>query len=152
MAIRMVCSSANRIDRRSLGQECWGAQVVRQGFLTGVAQVTGTSGVWRVNRAVFSTVLLLAACNGFPNPEPIREAEHKPEKYPTYSTGPAEPVIQTATQRWVVLPGAVAQAPAGILVPVAQSPLLALKWDEEPFSGLFFREPDGGLLEAGEIR
>jgi hypothetical protein len=114
--------------------------------------VKGTSGVWRMNRTFFSTLLLLAACNGFPNPEPIREAEHKPEHHPSYSMGAAPPVLQTGTQRWVVLPGAVAPVPADMLVPVAQSPLAALKWDEPPFSGLFLREPDGRILVAGEIR
>jgi hypothetical protein len=121
-------------------------------IFTGVTQVKGQFGAWRVKLTVLSTVFALAGCNGFPEPEPIRAAERKPEKYPTYSMGAATAVIAVGGQQWLVLPGAVAQVPSDMLVPAGQSSLLALKWDQAPFSAMFQREPSGRLLEAGEIR
>src|SRR5262245_9846751 len=140
------------VDRWSWGRNVGQRKLSGKDFSRECVKVKGKPGVWRVKWAAFSTVLLFAACNGFPNPAPIREAEHRPEKYPTYLMDPTQPFLQVGEQRWVVQPGAVARVPGDMLTPVPQSSLLALKWEHPPLSALFQREPNGTLLAAGEVR
>ena len=53
--------------------------------------------------ALLAVVVVCAGCNGFPRSEPIRQAENKPEKYPTYT--PAAPSADAPQPRPRTQPG-----------------------------------------------
>lgn len=60
-------------------------------------------------RRTFSVLLsgaALVACNGWPKAAKLSEAEHKPEKYPTYAATAAEQteVIEFQNRKWMVSP------------------------------------------------
>lgn len=48
----------------------------------------------------------LSACNGWPKAAELSEAEHKPEKYPTYAATAAEQteIIEFQNRKWMVSP------------------------------------------------
>lgn len=56
--------------------------------------------------AVLLSSAALVACNGWPKAAKLDQAEHKPEKYPTYAATPAEQVevITFDNRRWMVEP------------------------------------------------
>lgn len=109
------------------------------------------SGSWVVSGGA----ALCVACNGFPEPVPIQEAEHKPEVYVTYHQSQASPVLSIDGQRWLVLPGATVVAPASAFRPLtadAGGALSAAAWDQPPYDALYAFIPNGRILRAAEIR
>lgn len=56
--------------------------------------------------AVLVSSAALVACNGWPQAAKLEEAEHKPEKYPTYAATAAEQVevIEFQNRKWMVSP------------------------------------------------
>ncbi len=114
--------------------------------------MAGTKG-WRGALSLCAcAIAILAACNGFPRPAPISEAENRPESYPTYQASPPIQLIAVDSQRWMVLPGATTEIAARLLQPEAGSGLLGLRWSQAPFSTLYHQAGNGRLHEAGEIR
>jgi hypothetical protein len=104
---------------------------------------------------VIGGIMLCVACNGFPDPVPIEEAERKPEKYLSYDLGQAAPVLSIDGQRWVVLPGATVVAAASAFRPLAADAggaLSALAWDQPPYDALYAHIPNGRILRAAELR
>lgn len=61
-----------------------------------------------VRPATFAASLLLAAvvgCNGWPKAAELSEAQHKPEKFPTYAKAPHEtPTFTFENRTWMVMP------------------------------------------------
>jgi hypothetical protein len=104
---------------------------------------------------VLCGVLASAACNGFPDPEPIEQAEKRPEKYPSYSQSGAPTVVTVERQRWIVLPGEKADVPSRALQPLATGgggSMFTAAGDQAPFDALYARLPDGSLHVARELR
>jgi hypothetical protein len=97
-------------------------------------------------------VAISTGCHGFPYPEPISRAEHKPEKYTTYTPSPGTP-LSVGQQRWLLLPGAYAGLAPSALQPLAGGAgLLRAGWDDAPFDQLYGRGTDGLLHVAAEVR
>jgi hypothetical protein len=99
--------------------------------------------------------LVCAACNGFPDPEPIEQAETKPEKYPSYGQSGSPAVVTIERQRWLVLPGALADVDPTALQPLATGgggSMFTAIGDQPPYDALYARMPDGSLHVAREIR
>lgn len=104
---------------------------------------------------VLGGVVLCAACNGFPDPMPIVDAERKAEKYPTYDQSAAAPVLSVDGQRWLVLPGATVVSTPSAFRPLtadAGGVLSAAAWDQPPYDALYVVTPNGRILRAEEIR
>jgi hypothetical protein len=102
---------------------------------------------------MIGVAVVLAGCNGFPKTVPFAEAEHMPEKYPSYALGAATPIMTVGQQHWMVLPGAVVNPPSFALMQVsAESGLWASRWDAAPYSWLYQRATDGLTRVAAEIR
>jgi hypothetical protein len=81
--------------------------------------------------------VLSTGCHGFPYPEPIAQAEHKPEKYVTYTAAPETP-LTVGQQRWLLLPGAYAGLPGTVLVPVSGvAGVLRASWDDAPLDAIY---------------
>jgi len=96
---------------------------------------------------VFST-----GCHGFPYPEPIAQAEYKPEKYLTYMTVP-EARLTIGQQRFLLLPGAYAGVPASVLAPVSGTAgVLRATWDEPPLDAIYGPGADGLMHVGAEVR
>jgi hypothetical protein len=96
--------------------------------------------------------VISSGCHGFPYPAPIAEAEHKPEKYVTYTPSPATP-FTVGQQRWMLLPGAFAGVATTSLLPVGtRSLFLSAGWDSPPYDQLYGRGTDGLLRVAAEVR
>jgi hypothetical protein len=96
--------------------------------------------------------VVTAACNGFPDAIPFSEAEHKAEKYVTYTSAAAPALNPVGNQRFMVLPGAVVSMPASALMPVTDGSLLASRFDAAPFDALYQRGSDAFLRIAAEVR
>jgi hypothetical protein len=107
----------------------------------------------RVSMCVGALAVVFAAgCHGFPYPEPIAQAEHKPEKYATYAAAPETP-LTAGQQRWLLLPGAYAGVPASVLVPIpGTTGILRASWDDAPFDLIYAPGADGLLHIGGEVR
>jgi hypothetical protein len=97
-------------------------------------------------------VLISTGCHGFPYPEPITQAEHKPEKYPSYTASSAAP-IAVGDQRWLLLPGGFAGVASTSLLPVGTRALFfSAPWDTPPYDQLYGQGADGLLHVAEEVR
>ena len=97
-------------------------------------------------------VALSTGCHGFPDPAPWEAAEHRPEKYPSYTRSPGTPLV-VGQQRWLLLPGAYAGLAPTALQPVSGGTgLLRAGWDDAPFDQLYGRGTDGLLHVAAEVR
>jgi hypothetical protein len=111
--------------------------------------------MWRIGGWVVLGAALCSACNGFPDSAPIAEAEHKPEKYLTYSKRSDLPVVTVDGQRWVVLPGARVVGPPTIfrrLAGDAGGGLFTLTSDTQPYDAVYVLVPGEGIHVAGELR
>jgi hypothetical protein len=108
----------------------------------------------RVLGAVVLAATIVTGCNGFPTPIPWREAEHKPEHYPTYESSPEVPFV-LGQQRWLLLPGAVTSGPTWMFAnagAMGGAPIMRLVWNQAPFDQLYGRAADGLLHIAAELR
>jgi hypothetical protein len=111
--------------------------------------------MWRFGGWVLLGAALCSACNGFPDPVPIAEAEHKPEKYLSYAKRSDAPVVTVDGQRWVVLPGSTVVAPATAFRRLAGDQiggLFTAAWDQAPYDALYVVVPGEGMHLAGELR
>lgn len=99
------------------------------------------------------SAVISTACNGFPDSEPIGQAERKAERYPSYMATTAVP-ITTGPQHWLLLPGTNVVAPMQSLRPLAGATqqLFVPSWDRPPYDGLYGRGSDGRIYLAAEIR
>jgi hypothetical protein len=97
----------------------------------------------------------LAACNGWPKTIPFEQAEHRPEKYQTYTATPAESLAQfyAGNHRYMVMPGVLQLRSARMAGVQAHTPfsVFALQGDEAPYSVLFARTPDGRMRAVAPI-
>jgi hypothetical protein len=97
----------------------------------------------------------LAACNGWPKTIPYQQAEHKSEKYPTYSAAPAQSVemFYAGNHRYMVMPGEanVRTAPTAGVQASAPVSVFALEGDEAPYTVLIARTPDGRTRAVAPI-
>ena len=97
--------------------------------------------------AVFAT-----GCHGFPYPEPIAQAEYKPETYLNYTTVPETP-LTVGQQRFLLLPGAYAGVAASVLAPVSGTTgVLRATWDDPPLDAIYGPGADGLLHVGAEVR
>jgi hypothetical protein len=100
--------------------------------------------------AVASAVL--SACNGGPEAIEYSEAEHKPEKYATYTATPADsvPMFVAEHHRYMIMPTA-SRLRLGRTQPVGSAggaSVFALQGDEAPYGNLFARTASGEVRAA----
>jgi hypothetical protein len=104
--------------------------------------------------ALSALVLLLSACNGWPDTMPYEQALNQPEKYPTYAPMAGQPVeFYAGNHRYLVMPGEVNVRTARVQ-PVSGGTgqgIFSLQGDEAPYSNLFARSPDGRTHAVGLI-
>lgn len=95
---------------------------------------------------VAGTILLLGACNGWPDTVPFQDAENKPEKYVTYAGTAGHPVeFYAGNRRFLVLPVEFNLRGARTR-PVSTAEgvgVFSLDGDEAPYASLFARGGDG---------
>ena len=104
-------------------------------------------------------VILIAAavtaCNGWPKTVPFEQAEHRPEKYPTYAPSPAAAVemFYAGNHRYMVMPGEINVRTARTAGVQGSAPVsvFALEGDEAPYSLLFARTADGRARAVAPI-
>ena len=109
--------------------------------------------IWRAT--VLGGVLLTVGCNGWPDAIPISEAEHMPEKYPSYTASDPTPVISAGGQRFVVLSGSSFNGPTSMFQSLATGgggELFTLRNDRPPYDALYARSSDGRVRIAAELR
>jgi hypothetical protein len=103
--------------------------------------------------ALGAAVIVLSACNGWPDTVPYEQALNKPEKYPTYLATAGQPVeFYAGNHRYLVLPGEVNLRTART-APVAAGTagIFSLQGDEPPYADLFARSADGRTHGVGLI-
>lgn len=104
--------------------------------------------------ALSAAVVLLGACNGWPDAAPFAEAINKAEPYPTYAAAAGQPVeFYAGNHRYLVMPGEVNLRSART-APVAASgggSAFGLAGDEAPYSSVYVRGGDGRTHAAGLI-
>src|SRR5687767_1959597 len=102
-----------------------------------------------------AVVAALAGCNGWPDATPEGDAQHKPEKYATYTYATAEevPMFIAEHHRYMVMPRPV--NPRGsALRAVSATPAtsaFALDHDAPPYGSLYVRAEDGQVRPAAVI-
>jgi hypothetical protein len=92
------------------------------------------------------TVMLLGACNGWPDTLPYDQALNQPEKYPTYAATAGRPVeFYAGNHRYMVMPSEVSLRSARTAAVSAGSgvSVFSLQGDEPPFASLYARSADG---------
>lgn len=104
--------------------------------------------------ALSALVVLLGACNGWPGTMPYEQALNNPEKYPTYSPAPGQPVeFYAGNHRYLVMPGEVNVRTARVQAVSGGTGqgIFSLQGDEPPYSNLFARSQDGRTHAVGLI-
>lgn len=101
--------------------------------------------------ALIGAGLALSACNGWPKAAPLKKAEHRPEKFPTYAAMPPQSA-DTFTfegRRWMVEPAVVELHGASLesVGTAGSTSVYAQKGEASPYDVLY-TPAEGGKWHA----